>query len=232
MVGRIEDAESELGKEAIGKVKASLSEDVYVRFQRFVHEGLLKQGDFDLEALVHLANLGADLQDRVLTYLDNNRIYLVNSRSKSGFLVAACEKARKGSLDEKGFGATDPWREYLLRVARPKPLQISLVPETEWAEQVKGPQEFFIDASADSVGVPNFRIWLQLLQTVAEVKGKLADVGLMMPPSKMRLKEASVGFLRDERTLAFYNLKAGSTLLLVLKRRAGHRRRPSEEETA
>lgn len=213
-------------------MEANLTADVQLRLRRLVEEGLLKQGDFDLESMTQLANLVADLQDRVLTFLDNNRVYLINSRSKSGFLVSACEKARKGALDQKGYGAKDPWRDLLLQIAKPKPPQINLVPEKEWAERLKGPQEFFIDSSADSVGVPSFRIWLQLMQTVAEVKDKLADVGLTMPVSKMRVKEATVGFLRDERTLAFYNLRAGSKLLLVLKRRAGRRSRPAEEHPA
>ena len=38
----------------------------------------------------------------------------------------------------------------------------------------------------------------------------------------MRL-QATVGYLRDERTLAFYNLASGSQIRLLQKQRAGRR---------
>ncbi|CAJ1355215.1 unnamed protein product [Effrenium voratum] len=172
-----------------------------------------------------LVSLKPDLQDRVLTYCENNRIFLLNSRSKSGYLVAACEKARRGALDERGIGTVDPYRDYLLGMARPRRELIDLVPEEEWMQH-SDPEaaQLIFDVKADpEIGVSTLRLALKLQHSVRSVKERLAAVGVKIPVQKMRLKEARVGFLRDERTLAYYNLSSGCKMQLVLKRRAGRR---------
>eukprot|EP00440_Ansanella_granifera_P005237 gb/GFBE01005681.1/.p1 GENE.gb/GFBE01005681.1/~~gb/GFBE01005681.1/.p1 ORF type:complete len:263 (+),score=48.20 gb/GFBE01005681.1/:1-789(+) len=219
-------------EEQVKLVESVLSDEVRTRLRGYVEEGLVKPGDFDLQAVSNLATLNKDLQERVLTYIDSNKVYLTHSRSKAGFLVSCCEKARRGALDEKGIGAVDPWRDYLLSIARPRPRQIELVPELEWLQRCPGAQEFLLDVQADpDVGVSVIRVSLQLFHSVLSVKEKLADIGVNIPVQKMRLKEATVGFLRDERTLAFYNLSSGMRLQLVPKRRGGVTRRgdPTED---
>eukprot|EP00435_Cladocopium_sp_Y103_P019884 s840_g4.t2 len=168
--------------------------------------------------------LNPDLQDRVLSYCDSNKIFMTNARSKSGFLVAACEKAKKGSLDARGFGTVDPYKEYLLTIAKPKREWVDLVPEQQWLEQTTDAQEVIFDVRADpEAGVSAIRLCLQLDRTVRSVKERLAAVGVQMPVQKMKLREASIGYMRDERTLAYYNLKSGSKVQLVAKQRGGRR---------
>ena len=203
---------------------AALSDDIRSRLQQMAKEGLVKEGDIDLHALSVFSALKPDLQDRVLSYCENHKIYLMNARSKSGFLVAACEKARKGSLDARGFGTVDPYREYLLAVAKPKRQFVDLVPEEQWLEQYANVQEVIFDVKADpQAGVSTIRLCLQLNRTVWAVKERLAAVGVRMPVEKMKLREARIGYMRDERTLAYYNLTTGSRVQLVAKQRGGRR---------
>lgn len=205
-------------------VAAALSDDIRARLQQMVKEGLVKEGDFDLHAMSIFSALNPDLQDRVLSYCDTNKIYMTNARSKSGFLVAACEKARKGSLDARGFGTVDPYKEYLLTIAKPKREWVDLVPEQQWLEQTTDAQEVIFDVRVDpEAGVSAIRLCLQLDRTVRSVKERLAAVGVHMPVQKMKLREASIGYMRDERTLAYYNLKSGSKVQLVAKQRGGRR---------
>ncbi|CAK9024666.1 unnamed protein product [Durusdinium trenchii] len=174
-----------------------------------------------------LVGLKPDLQERVLNYCESNKVYLTNARSKAGFLVAACEKARKGALDERGFGAVDPYKEYLLALARPRKAVIDLVPEAEWLQRFTDAQEVVFNVKADpEIGVSTLRLALQLTHSVRAVKERLIAVGVGMPIHKMRLREANVGYLRDERTLAYYNLSSGSQLHLMPKKRAGRRLAP------
>ncbi|CAE7794120.1 unnamed protein product [Symbiodinium sp. CCMP2592] len=155
----------------------------------------------DHHAMSSLVHLSPDLQDRVLTYIDNTKVYFMNARSKSGYFVSACDKARRGALDEKGIGAVDPWKDHLLSIARPQVRPIDLVPEAEWLERFPDALEFIIGVPADEkVQVSYIRLSLLLSHTIASVKKKLADIGIRIPIPKMRLREARVGFMADERT--------------------------------
>ena len=91
--------------------------------------------ELDLESL---------FSSEVLNYLEGNKMFFLrpnqpfglqfamrHARSKSGYLYSACEKARKGALDERGIGSVDPYREYLLSIAKPR-LRIDLLPEADW----------------------------------------------------------------------------------------------------
>lgn len=193
------------------------------RLQRLVEDGTLPRHAFDLDSMMSLHALPAELQERVLVYLESEKIYLTNSRSKSGFLVSACDRARVGALDAKGMGLQDPWRPAMLALAVPKRPQVDLVPEGQWAEQHGGaPVRITVDVSADKeVGVGSITVALALTQSVATVKGRLAAIGVKIPVNKMKLKEARAGFLKDEKTLAFYNIQSGALLHLVYRTRAG-----------
>jgi len=193
------------------------------RLRRLLEDGTLPKRCFDLESLMSFSKLNAELQERVLVYIESERIFLCNSRSKSGFLVATCDRARGGALDAKGMGAPDPWRQALLAIAVPKRQQVDLVPEGQWIQQHGAePAKITVDVSADKeVGVGSITLAMALEHSVATVKGRLAAIGVKMPAHKMKLKEASVGFLKDEKTLAFYNLQSGSMLHLVYRTRAG-----------
>lgn len=210
-------------QEQAQRVKNLLPEDVQKRLHGLVQEGLVKEGDLDIQAMSSLVHLSPDLQDRVLTYIDNTKVYFMNARSKAGYVVSACDKARRGALDEKGIGAVDPWKDYLHSIARPQNRPIDLIPEAEWLQRFPDALEFIIGVPADErVQVSYIRLSLLLSHTIASVKKKLADIGIRIPIPKMRLREARVGFMADERTMAFYNLSGGK-LQLLEKRRAGRR---------
>merc|ERR1712007_196223 len=109
------------------------------------------------KALTFLKSLTENMQERVMTYLEHERVFFVNSRSKSGFLYAACDKARHGSLDARGVGLPDPWRSYLLHVATPKRCLIDLKPADSWLQKSGDvPFKIVVDVSADpGLGVPS-----------------------------------------------------------------------------
>lgn len=212
--------------EAIKFLESALSADVRARMGSLVEDGTIKQGDFDPEALAALVGLNSDLQDRVLTHLETERIFLMSSRSKSGFLVSACEKARSGALDCKGIGARDPWHAYLMGIARPRPPQVCLVPEADWLQRAQGPIKIVVDVSADSgMEVRSLSLALALSRQVKEIKTMLVRVGCTIPCHKMRLKEATLSWLLDDRTLAYYNLGSGCVLQLVPRKRGGVKQR-------
>merc|ERR1712048_1228122 len=96
-------------------------------------------------------------------YWEQERIFFAHSRSKSGFLVSVCDKARQGILDVRGFGTVDPWKVHLLAMATPKRELIELLPENIWIESHgEHPIPFHVDVTIDTqigvnvitVGVP------------------------------------------------------------------------------
>lgn len=209
-----------------------LPADIKSRMQTLEEDGTLKKGEFDPEALSALLGLTAELQDKVLVHLETERIFLMSSRSKSGFLVSACEKARTGCLDSRGVGSSDPWRAFLLMVATPKRSQIELESETSWLErQESSTCKILVDVSEDSaLGVNSVALTMSLTRKVSELKRTLQIVGITISLNQMRIKEASLGWLQDERTLAYYNLGTGSILMLKAKRRGGRHRKRAEAQ--
>mmetsp|Transcript_101489 Transcript_101489/g.316456 ORF Transcript_101489/g.316456 Transcript_101489/m.316456 type:complete len:302 (+) Transcript_101489:92-997(+) len=216
------DAEEDRQAKAL-RVEALLPKEAQERLRRLYDEGLVARGAFDFEALLALRALSPELQEKVFLHLESERIFLLNSRSKSGFLTATCDKARTGSLDARGVGLPDPWRASLLAIAVPRRVQVDLVPELRWMEQHgAGPAQITVDVSVDKeVGVGSITLALGLAHSVASVKSRLAAIGVKIPVHKMKLKEATAGFLKDDKTLAFYNIRSGSFLHLVYKARGG-----------
>lgn len=62
-----------------------------------------------------------------------------------------------------------------------------------------------------------------LLATVAELKARLSEV-LSLPPGKQQLSREHVGMLRNELSLAFYNVGEEVQLQLGLKERGGRKK--------
>lgn len=62
-----------------------------------------------------------------------------------------------------------------------------------------------------------------LMATVSELKQRLAEV-LSLPPGKQQLVREHVGVLKNELTLAFYNVGAEVHLQLGLKERGGRKK--------
>lgn len=62
-----------------------------------------------------------------------------------------------------------------------------------------------------------------LLSTVGELKARLAEA-LGLAPGRQQLSREHVGLLKNELSLAFYNVGPGITLALALKERGGRKK--------
>ncbi len=62
-----------------------------------------------------------------------------------------------------------------------------------------------------------------LLATVSELKARLSDV-LSLPPGKQQLSREHVGIMKNELTLAFYNVGQEVHLQLGIKERGGRKK--------
>jgi len=203
----------------------ALPANIRARLHRLIDDGTVDKAAFDPESLTSLRALTDKLQDKVLQFLESERVFLMNSRSKSGFLVAACDKAKTGALDAMGMGAQDPWRDQLRASAVPKRAAVELVPEQQWLEQHGAePARITVDVACDrEIGVTSIALSAALTLTAGTIKERLATIGVKVPVHKMKLKDAGVGFLADARSLAFYNVRSGSVLQLLSRKRGGVR---------
>merc|ERR1719384_437164 len=122
-------------QEIVSVAIRQLPSDIRERLEKLFEEGLLKEGDLDLRSITVFASLNEGLQARVMNHMENERIYVANARSKSGFLIATCDKAKTGCLDARGLGAIDPWRTALVAMATPKQKMIDLIPERDWLDR-------------------------------------------------------------------------------------------------
>lgn len=225
------DKVSELAKEGnsesdiVNVAIKQLPQKIRERLEKLFEEGLLKENDLDLRSITVFASLNEGLQDRVMTHMENERIYVANARSKSGFLIATCDKAKTGCLDARGLGAIDPWRSALVAMATPKQKMIDLEPERDWLDSHSTlPIKLHVNLGSceKEVGMPRVTVEVPLSETAAAVKSKLASMGIeSVPANKMKLHVEPVGFLKDRYTLAFYNLNDGAELELSVRKRAG-----------
>lgn len=203
--------------------------DIRERLEKLFEEGLLKEGDLDLRSITVFASLNEGLQARVMNHMENERIYVANARSKSGFLIATCDKAKTGCLDARGLGAIDPWRTALVAMATPKQKMIDLKPERDWLEtHTEEAIKIQVNASVveGELGIPTVTVELPLTETCAAVKAKLVAMGVRsIPVNRMMLHADPVGFLKERHSFAFYNLEDGVVLTLSQRKRAGTRYR-------
>ena len=183
-------------------------------------DGTLRTGDLDHKSVMTLQQLSEPFQVKVIDYLQHERLFLFNSRSKAGFLVSACDRAKKGELDARGFGALDPWRSSLIAECTPRPV-INLVPEAEWiAQQACHTMDLTVlqNDSESSIAV-------ELTEQMASVKDRLHSQLARDEFSRSRLKlvHPVYGSLRDDRTVAFYNLSKSDSLIVKRKVRGGRK---------
>lgn len=214
------NSESDIVNVAIKQLPQKIRE----RLEKLFEEGLLKENDLDLRSITVFASLNEGLQDRVMTHMENERIYVANARSKSGFLIATCDKAKTGCLDARGLGAIDPWRSALVAMATPKQKMIDLEPERDWLDKYPDPIKLHINVAVAEreVGMPKVTVEVPLSETAATVKSKLSSMGIQsIPVNKMKLHNENVGFLKDRNQLAYYNLTEGTELELQVRQRAG-----------
>jgi hypothetical protein len=215
------NSESDIVNVAIKQLPGKIRE----RLEKLFAEGLLKENDLDLRSITVFASLNEGLQDRVMTHMENERIYVANARSKSGFLIATCDKAKTGCLDARGLGAIDPWRSALVAMATPKQKMIDLEPERDWLDKYgTDPIKLHVNLGAceKEVGMPRVTVEVPLDDTAQAIKSKLSSLGVeSIKVNNMKLHNDTVGFLKDRYTLAFYNLLDGAEVELSKQKRAG-----------
>eukprot|EP00933_Yihiella_yeosuensis_P027591 TRINITY_DN2148_c0_g5_i1.p1 TRINITY_DN2148_c0_g5~~TRINITY_DN2148_c0_g5_i1.p1 ORF type:complete len:571 (+),score=162.93 TRINITY_DN2148_c0_g5_i1:82-1794(+) len=220
------NSEQEIVNVAIKQLPA----DIRDRMLKLFEEGLLKDGDLDLRCITVFASLNEGLQSRVMNHMETERIYVANARSKSGFVIATCDKAKTGCLDARGLGAIDPWRTALVAMATPKQKQIDLKPERDWLdEKGEGLIKINVDVSAveSELGLSTVTLELPLTETCAAVKAKLVAMGVRsISANAMKLHTDPVGFLKERFSFAYYNLSDGVTLDLTRRKRGGQALRP------
>ncbi|GLI60019.1 hypothetical protein VaNZ11_002083, partial [Volvox africanus] len=102
-----------------------------------------------------------------------------------------------------------PEEEFLARFQGPSRVKV-LCPEVEGNEKLIG-QLLEVEVAS-------------LSDSVAEFKGRLAAV-LDLPANKQKLARDGVGFMRDELSLAHYNVSPDVVLNLGLKERGGARKK-------
>jgi len=215
------NSESDIVNVAIKQLPGKIRD----RLEKLFAEGLLKENDLDLRSITVFASLNEGLQDRVMTHMENERIYVANARSKSGFLIATCDKAKTGCLDARGLGAIDPWRSALVAMATPKQKMIDLEPERDWLDKYgTDPIKLHVNIGEceKEVGMQKVTVEVPLSDTAAAMKGKLAAMGIeSIPVNKMKLHNDTVGYLKDRYPLAYYNLLDGAEFELQKGKRAG-----------
>merc|ERR1719384_1341779 len=216
-------------QEIVSVAIRQLPSDIRERLEKLFEEGLLKEGDLDLRSITVFASLNEGLQARVMNHMEGERIYVANARSKSGFLIATCDKAKTGCLDARGLGAIDPWRTALVAMATPKQKLVDLKAERDWLEKHDEGAVIKIKVNLGSsveneLGVPDVTVELPLTECSAAIKAKLTAMGVKsIPANKMKLHNDAVGFLKESRTFAYYNLEDGATCTLSERKRAGTR---------
>mmetsp|Transcript_133832 Transcript_133832/g.303551 ORF Transcript_133832/g.303551 Transcript_133832/m.303551 type:complete len:272 (+) Transcript_133832:81-896(+) len=204
------------------------------RLKRLYNEGTLRPVDLDFKSLMDLKGLAEPLQSKVMDHMFADRVFLSNARSKSGFLVAVCARARRGELDPRGFGAVDPWKQALAALAVPKMKTLSFEPEDEWLEENQDPIEVRVNMTKlMHFGVPMEEacVTLDPTENIAKLKERLKEQGVNVKATMYNVRhvhnanpeKTAIGFLRRERTAAYYNMMNGERLELVPKIRGGRR---------
>ncbi|XP_038988849.1 probable splicing factor 3A subunit 1 [Phoenix dactylifera] len=109
---------------------------------------------------------------------------------------------------------------------RPRTDDVSLIPEDHFLTQHPGPAR--ISVSVPNVDEGNLKGQLleitvqSLSETVGSLKEKIAGE-IQLPANKQKLSSRA-GFLKDNLTLAYYNIGPGETLSLALRERGGRKK--------
>ncbi|KAK1393656.1 putative splicing factor 3A subunit 1 [Heracleum sosnowskyi] len=120
----------------------------------------------------------------------------------------------------------------LLKEPEPKRQRLDdslLIPEDQFLAQYQGPTH--INVSVPNIDGANLRgqvleITVQSLsETISTLKEKIAGE-IQLPSNKQKLS-GKAGFLKDNLSLAYYNVAGGGTLSLSLRERGGRKRKDS-----
>jgi len=201
------------------------------RLTKLFSDGAMRKTDLDVKSVMILAALQESLQQKVMGHLEAERVFLSNSRSKAGFLVSACEKAKQGALDVRGFGAIDPWKAHLNSKAMGKrtahsSMAINLENEEEFLDRVGETAKcaITVDCKKDEgAQESNLAMHVPWTTTIGEIKVALSRMGVSLAPNKIKLHDSMLGFLKNKYTLAYYNLSKEATLTLEKRDRGGRK---------
>ncbi|OMJ90611.1 hypothetical protein SteCoe_7010 [Stentor coeruleus] len=106
----------------------------------------------------------------------------------------------------------------------------NLLPEKQWAQMHQGSVPLHIQIPTEG-GDPNWgfrgqilQISVDIKQLVGEIKSQLSEILGGMPIQKMKLKNNIHSVLKDQNTLAHYNILPASIVELAIKERGGRRK--------
>jgi splicing factor 3A subunit 1 len=107
----------------------------------------------------------------------------------------------------------------------------TLVPETQWAKMYPNPININIkvpeeEAYDEDWGLRGqiIQLSVDIMQTIQSVKSTLSNILGEMPVLRMKLKTNLHSVLKDNETLAKYNISPGSVIELAVKERGGRRK--------
>jgi len=218
----------------------ALPQSTAKRLIKLFNDGAMRKSDLDVKSVMILAALQEPLQGKVMGHLEGERVFLSNSRSKAGFLVSACEKAKQGALDVRGFGAIDPWKAHLNAKSQGRRqssygLAIDLKPEEEFLKKLQGiPEDDTLPDECDSrvkltinckndpnAGQQTVNLEVPYTSTIEDIKIKLTENGVTWKQNKIKLRDNNLGYLKNPYTLAYYNVKSEINLTIEERDRGG-----------
>mmetsp|Transcript_15520 Transcript_15520/g.19864 ORF Transcript_15520/g.19864 Transcript_15520/m.19864 type:complete len:792 (+) Transcript_15520:60-2435(+) len=106
------------------------------------------------------------------------------------------------------------------------PTTLSLLPENQFAATVSGPVLLAIqvpEGVSAGAGPQNLAFSCDVKSQIKDIKDMVSSQLVDLPTTKFQLKNAELGFLKDNLSLAYYNLGNNSTLEVVLRTRGGRR---------
>ena len=190
------------------------------KLTKLFDDGTLRNGELDHKSVLTLNALSEPLQLKVIEHLETERLFLTNSRSKAGFLVSACEKAKRGELDARGFGALDPWRSQLQAECLPRP-GINLLSPEEWTAKQNTGQVKLTIITPTGTCTP---LTVGLDHAFSKIKDVIYEsVTPDFSRSRLKLSHPIYGSLRDNRSPAYYNLQNEDCLEIKIKMRGGRK---------
>ncbi|EEQ98856.1 hypothetical protein Pmar_PMAR007235 [Perkinsus marinus ATCC 50983] len=220
------------GDDAAMNAARFLPKNVRNRIVKYLEDGTLRPGELDLKCVVVMQSLSPELLLKVMDHLDADRAFFLNAHSKAGFIISTCDKAKRGELDVRGFGAIDPWRGHMRDLCIRRPLGVDLLSEDDWItrkgetlslqiiQRIPAAIRHKGQVSPNNIVIDD----LSMRMTIGQLKAMLEDKAQGWKPGVMKLIVRETGVLNDNsKTIAYYNLSSGDRIRLKLKKRGGIR---------
>jgi len=112
---------------------------------------------------------------------------------------------------------------------RQKTDEINLIPEDQFLLQHSGPIEIIVQVPTDTeknewnFNGQNVTLILNPKDTIQTLKDKIKE-SLGMPQNKQKLKAPGISILKETYSLAYYNMRSGTTVSLGVKERGGRKK--------